>query len=129
MSRTVKLAELGSRTARSRLKKGRQPHWQELHAGTHIGYQRQKGAPLGRWILRRYLGGGNKYRITPLGSADDVHEADGVKTLSFDQAKAKASAMVETPEGDKKIHRLTVRQAMALYIKFKEGEGQSGADV
>jgi integrase len=131
MPRTVKHAKLDSRTARAKLKKGRQPHWQELQPRTHLGYQRQKkkGDAAGRWILRRYLGGGNSYRVTPLGIADDADDSDGVKILSFDQAAAKARAMVETPDGDKKVINLTVRQAMARYVKFKEGEGQSVADV
>jgi hypothetical protein len=70
MPRTVKHAKLDSRTARAdtkKLKRGRQPHWQELQPRVHIGYQRWKGNVAGRWLLRRYLGGGNKYRIMPLG--------------------------------------------------------------
>jgi hypothetical protein len=43
MARTVKHAKLDSRTARAdtkKLKRGRQPHWQELQPRTHLGYQR-----------------------------------------------------------------------------------------
>jgi hypothetical protein len=81
MARTVKPAKLDSVTARSRLKKGRQPHWEQLQPKTHLGYQRAKGSAAGRWILRRYLGQGNKYRVTPLDCiADDAQRADGVDT-------------------------------------------------
>ena len=38
--------------------------------------------------------------------------------FTFEQAEAKARAMVATP-GDDKIERLTVRQAMELYIDYK----------
>ena len=54
MAGTVKHAKLESRTARSRLKRGRQPHWQALVPGrVHLGYQCWKGDPAGRWVLRR----------------------------------------------------------------------------
>jgi integrase len=127
MANKVQHAELGSMTARLKLKKGRQPHWQELSRNTHLGYQRQKGAAAGRWILRRYLGSGNRYRVTPLDCiADDTADADGLKILSYEQAKAKANAMVGKAGGGK-IERLTVRQAMTRYVEWKEGEGETNA--
>jgi integrase len=129
MAGKVKHARLDSRTSRSRLEKGRQPHWQELQTGIHIGYQRQKKATAGRWILRRYLGLGNRYRIVALGVADDADKANGQKILDFDQAKAKALAMIDTPDGDKKIQRITVRQSMTLYIAYKTRLGQPVEDV
>jgi hypothetical protein len=51
----------------------------------------------GRWVLRRYIGN-NKYRSTTLGPADDAAPADGQNVLSFEQADAKARAMVEAPQ-------------------------------
>jgi integrase len=129
MARTVNYAKLDSRTARGRLKRGRQAHWRPLQPGVHLGYQRWEDGSEGRWLLRRYLGGGNKYRIMPLGLADDApHEADGLKILSFDQASAEAGAMVENPDGDK-VERITVRQAMERYVEHKRNLGQSAADV
>jgi integrase len=129
MARTVRTAKLDSPTARSKLKKGRQAHWEQLHAGTHLGYQRGKGTTFGRWILRRYVAGsGNKYRVTPLGTADDAYKADGVKILSHDQAKLRANAMVVSSSGGK-IQNITVRQAMTRYIEWKEAEGQSTTDI
>ena len=133
MARTVKHTNLGSRTARDKLRKGRQPHWEALAPNTHLGYQRQraakeKPAPVGRWIFRRYLGAGNRYRVTPLGLADDTTEADGSKILNYDQAKSRALRMVGTASGGK-IERLTVRQAMNRYVDWKRDEGQSVSDV
>jgi hypothetical protein len=76
MAGTVKHARLESRTARSRLKRGRQPHWQALEPGrVHLGWQCWKGDPAGRWVLRRYIGN-RKYRTTALGLADDAAEAN-----------------------------------------------------
>ena len=127
MAGTVKHARLESPSARSRLKRGRQPHWQALREGrVHLGYQCWKGDAAGRWVLRRYVGNG-KYRVTALGLADDAGEADGVRVLNFDQAEAKARAMVDTPAH--RVHRLTVRQALARYIEHKRDLGQPVGDV
>ena len=128
MARAVNHARLESRTARARLKRGRQPHWQALSPGVHIGYQCWKGDAEGRWLLRRYLGGGNTYRVMGLGAADDAASADGQRVLDFEQARAKALAMVATPGGGK-VHRLTVRQALKNYTDYKRSLGQPVGDV
>jgi hypothetical protein len=49
MAGTVKHARLESQSARARLKRGRQPHWQALIEGkVHLGWQCWKGDPVGR---------------------------------------------------------------------------------
>jgi integrase len=127
MARTVKHARLESRTSRSRLKRGRQPHFQTIIPGkAHIGFQCRKGDPAGRWLLRRYVGS-DKYRVTTLGLADDAAPADGNNVLNYEQAAAKAMAMLGAPAGKK--HRLTVKDAMELYVQHKRVLGQSVADV
>ena len=127
MAGTVRHARLESASARSRLKRGRQPHWQALKEGrVHLGYQCWKGDAAGRWVLRRYLGNA-KYRVTALGLADDAGDADGVRVLTFEQAEAKARAMVDTPAH--RVHRLTVRQALGRYIEHKRDLGQPVGDV
>jgi integrase len=128
MAGTVQRAELSSRTARNRLKRGRQPHWQALVRGrVHLGYQCWKGEPAGRWVLRRYIGN-RKYRVETLGVADDAAKADGIRILNFEQAEAKARAKVETPASGK-IERITVRQALHRYIEHKRTLGQPVNDV
>ena len=132
MAGTVKHARLESQSARARLKRGRQPHWQALVEGrVHLGWQCWKGDPVGRWLLRRYIGN-NKYRVQTLGRADDAASADGADVLSFAQAEAKARAMVASPEaggGNGKIVQLTVRQAMARYGDYKRHKGQPVGDL
>ena len=133
MAGTVKHARLESQSARARLKRGRQPHWQALVEGrVHLGWQRRKGKQGeagGRWLLRRYVGN-NKYRVLTLGRADDVAPADGISVLSHEQAEAKARAMVGSPEnGNGPIVRMTVRQAMARYIDYKQHQGQPVRDL
>jgi integrase len=126
MTGAVKQARLETKTSRAKLKKGRQPHWRTLAAGrAHLGYQRQRGASTGRWILRRYIDG--KYRVIPLGAADDVLDADGDHTLSFEQAEAKARAMLDRPAAAS--GRLTVRGAMERYIAYKRDQGQPADDL
>jgi integrase len=131
MAGTVKHARLESQSARARLKRGRQPHWQALVEGrVHLGWQCWKGDPVGRWLLRRYIGN-NKYRVQTLGRADDAAPADGGDLLSFAQAEAKARAMVASPEanGSGPIVQLTVRQAMARYVDYKRHKGQPVRDL
>jgi integrase len=126
MAGTVQHTDLSSRTARSRLRKRQQPHWQAIVRGrVHLGWQCWRGKPAGRWVLRRYIDG--KYQIETLGLADDASAADGTRVLSYEQAKAKANAMVEIPAG--KIERITVRQAMALYIEHKHTQGKPIGDL
>jgi integrase len=128
MSGTVKHKRLESPTARSRLKRGRQAHWQALEEGrVHLGYQCRKGEPPGRWLLRRYIGH-RKYRVEALGLADDATDADGKRILSHKQAIAKANAIVAQPE-TKADGPLTVRQAWEDYIKAKEDKGQPVDDL
>ena len=124
--RTVKEVALSSRTARARLKSGRQPHWRSLAPGITMGWQRWKGDREGRWLLRRRVGP-NRYSVTTLGVADDARAADGDAVLSFEQAEAKGRALVGGGVG--KISNLTMRQAMTRYVDYKKSQGQSVSDA
>lgn len=123
MPKSVQHAKLESRSARSRFKRGRQGHFQSLAPNIHVGYQIWKGDPAGRWLLRRYLGGGNRYTIMTIGTADDALPADGRDVLDYEQARAKALAMIATP-GRGKRHRLSIRQALQNYTEFKNSTGK-----
>jgi len=125
MPRTVRHAKLDTPTARGKLKRGRQPHWQALLPGSHLGYQRWPDDPQGRWLLRRYLAGG-RYSNVEIGTADDRSPADGRTVLDCAQASIKARALLATP-GKGKTLRMTVRQAVALYLDHKEAVGQDVA--
>jgi integrase len=126
MANTVKHARLENPTARRRLKRGRQAHWQALAPRAHLGYRRWPEEPAGQWLFRRYLGD-FKYQSTTIGRADDATQADGERVLSFAQAEAKARAMLESPRGT--VVRMTVRQAMARYVEYKRGLGQPVGDL
>ena len=122
MAGTVRHQRLESPTARTRLKRGRQAHWQALIEGrVHMGYQCHKGEPAGRWLLRQYLGNG-RYHVEALGRADDAAKADGVTVLSYEQAETKAKKTVALPQSE---GPLTVRAAWERYLTAKRGAGQS----
>jgi integrase len=126
MTGQVRNARLETATARGRLKRQAQPHWQALLPGrAHLGWQRQAGDPIGRWLLRQY--DGDRYTRVPLGNADDVGKADGQHVLNYAQAIAVARAMLDDGAGGK-VHRMTVRQAFDSYIQHKEALGQPVAD-
>jgi len=87
MARTVREANLETRTARSRLPQTRKPYWRKIDQGCHVGYY--KGKRSGSWVARYFLGDG-RYAEATLGLADDIQDADGVGALSFSQAQANA---------------------------------------
>ena len=128
MTKTVREAKIETRTARSKLKRGRQAHWRTILPGRlHMGYQRKPEAIAGRWLLRRYRGSGN-YQVEALGWADDADDADGASVLTFEQAQAKALESADAGEGQPR-HRLTVRRAIADYVEFKRAEGRNTNDM
>lgn len=127
MAGTVKQAKIESRTARAKLKRGRQPHWRTIIPGrVHLGYQRQETADEGRWLLRRY--NGTAYSVEALGRADDKAEADGERVLNFEQASARATSLASAPEG-RPLGRITVREAVARYVDFLLALGRSTEDT
>jgi integrase len=126
MAGAVQHAKLETRTARARLQRGRQPHWQAVIPGrAHLGYQRREGKSEGRWLLRRYVDG--RYTTSPLGRADDVADADGQSVFSCEQARAAANAMLEVAPGAQP--RITVRGAYERYTEFKRTQGQPVGDL
>lgn len=93
MARTVKDANLATRTARANLPPRKRPYYRLILQGLHLGYYR--GARTGSWSARRFIGAG-RYEETKLGTADDVADADGIAILSFGQAQEKARAWFAT---------------------------------
>src|SRR3984893_3713802 len=86
MARTVRDANLETRTARLRLGMRAEPYWRTIDAGAHLAYYR--GRRGGTWVARLYQDG--RYRKRALGTADDMSDANGVAILSFTQAQAAA---------------------------------------
>jgi hypothetical protein len=126
MTRTVEHKKIETPTARAKLARGNNKHYQSLIAGkAALGYQRKEDAPHGRWLLRCYLGG-DKYARIPLGAADDekgVH-ADGTTVFNFEQAKAKALELLAQSNETMPKGTLTVRKAYAKYIEYLQSQGK-----
>ncbi len=66
MARSVRDASLDTRTARSRLKARGKPYWRQLEPGLSIGYRKPLSGP-GKWVVRHYLGGGDRYETDTFG--------------------------------------------------------------
>ena len=129
MAGKVQHKNIESRTARSRRKRGRQPHWQSLVTGkVHLGYQCWKGDKVGRWVLRRYIGN-DKYRTETLGRADDVAVADGVTPCRSSRPRPRRAPWWRRRRRAARSPDITVRQAMALYTALRKREGKSVSDV
>jgi integrase len=114
MTRTIRDAKLETRAARARLEPGRKPHWKTLIPGElHLGYRRRKKDEPGLWLARRYIGS-ERYRIAPLGIADDFTD----DVMSFAEAQRAAQEHKIDHEGRKGKGNLTVADVINDYIKW-----------
>ena len=87
MNSASKKIKLDSRTSRRTIPQGPKLHTERVIKGLALGYR--KGAKGGSWFARRHEEG-TRYSFEPLGIADDLADADGVRVLTRDQADAKA---------------------------------------
>src|SRR6516164_4455973 len=93
MARTVRDANLETRTARLRLPIRSEPYWRGLEKGFALGYRRRgKG---GTWLARRRPAAGG-YAEHKIGTSDDLQDADGVAILDYGQAQKTARAWWRT---------------------------------
>ncbi|MGE5242301.1 MAG: tyrosine-type recombinase/integrase [Bacteroidota bacterium] len=117
MARKVRDANLDNRSARTRLKAGRKPHYRLMEKGLHIGYRRPVSGGAGRWVARYYRGDG-RYEVQAIdGVADDFADADGVSVLNFGQAQERARRLASRPAVTGAI--TTVADAIAYYFKSR----------
>ena len=118
MARTVRDANLDSRTARSRLKARGKPYFRGMEPGLHLGYRKPLSGP-GKWVARHYIGG-QSYEVETLAIADDYSDPDGVAVLSFHQAQtlARARMVGRAHAAAGKTGPMTVSDAIEAYIEF-----------
>ena len=129
MARSARDAKLDSRTARQKLKQRREPYWKTLYEGCAIGYR--KGAKGGTWIAKHYNAEtGRRYK--PLGSSDDLADANARSVLSFTQAQEKARSwftnLAKIDAGDLTEGPYSVSDAIEDYLKTYEREGGNSGD-
>ena len=126
MAKTLVEAQLTTKNARNKLPQGL--HLRSIDPATHLAYR--KGVRGGNWVVRRYLGAG-KYEQDTLGAADDALPANGVDTLDYGQALAKAKLWVIEQQADAKAKAsgpvLTVKMAVEEYIEYREGRERQQA--
>ena len=125
MARTVRDANLETRTARHHLPIRSEPYWRGLEKGFALGYRRR--ARGGTWLARRRDEAGS-YAEHRIGTTDDLQDADGVVILDYSQAQRAARQWWrterrreeghDTPEGP-----FTVKDAIDDYLKAYERRG------
>jgi integrase len=125
MARTVRDANLETRTARLRLAIRSEPYWRGLEKGFALGYRRRGRG--GTWLARRRQADG-AYAEHRIGTTDDLQDADGVAVLDYGQAQRAARAWwraeLRREEGhDMRAGPYTVADAIADYLKELEGRG------
>jgi integrase len=131
MTRTVRDANLGSRSGRLALAASGKPYYRAIDPGLHIGYR--KGKDGGRWVLRRYVGDGT-YQVETIATADDKADADGVAVLNFKQAQARIRELhvrrTRVAQGlPAEDGPYTVRRCVEEYLDYLEREKKSGRDA
>ena len=127
MARTVEDVRLQDRTARSRLKSRHHPYWRSISEGRHLGYYRGKRS--GSWVARCRAPDQRDYVTRPLGTADDLVEADGEAVLDWKQALQAALdwfQKVEKP-GYLDAADLTVQSAVEEYATMRDARDSARA--
>ncbi len=115
------VSKFGTRETRKKLKSSGKPHLEGFEKGLDFGYR--KGQRGGSWVIRRYLGD-RKYAVETIGAADDDAEADGVKILTYHQARDRARARTQAIAEEARVASLgpvvTVRTAVEDYLTLRE---------
>jgi len=105
-----------------RKNKGDGKYYQDaLGTNLYLRYKRPEGAKTGTWIARSYNPKTGKVTQGRIGDADDFLAADGVKVLTFAQAKTLAEAWaapkpVAAPTATS-IKGVTVRDVITAYVE------------
>ncbi len=116
------MARLDRVDSRKRLELRREPHWQRLGEGRHLGFRRMTAESPGSWIARAKVG--DKYHQHPLG---DFVELD--PRQKFDRAKAAAEAWFAHLDHGGSTERITVKQACERYVtRLRTERSESAAD-
>jgi integrase len=130
VARTIRDAKLETRAARDRLKAaGRKVHFKTLIPGKlHLGYRRKRKDEPGQWLARHYLGS-ERYRVVPLGVADDFHDTgEGAGVLDFAEAQRLALAS-RADEDAPRRGGMTVADAVNEYIAWLKVHKATGEDA
>jgi integrase len=124
MARTITDAVMQTRAARLRLRPRKKLYLKTLIPGRlALGYRRTKSDLPGRWLVRIYLGG-ERYRIVPLGIADDFADADNTTVINYAEAQKRALATkIDKPRHD----GATVADAIAAHVEWMNADRPAAA--
>jgi integrase len=125
MARTVRDANLETRSARLRLAIRSEPYWRGLEKGFALGYRRRGRG--GTWLARRRQADGG-YAEHRIGTTDDLQDADGAAVLDYGQAQRAARDWWRTESRREEGHDtregpFTVKDATDDYLKAYERRG------
>jgi integrase len=125
MGRTVRDANLETRTARLRLPIRSEPYWRGLEKGFALGYRRRSKG--GTWLARRWQTGG-VYAEHRIGTTDDFQDADGVAILDYSRAQKAARQWWRSEQRREQGYEartgpFTVSDAVAEYLVALERRG------
>jgi integrase len=112
------------------------PYYVAIGQGIDLGYRKGKltnsvARKPGAWVLRRYVGGRNPYRVESLDAhADDFAVADGKDTLTFWQAQDRARDRMKGEETvpTERATR-TIGEAVASYLEERKARNKHGRDA
>jgi hypothetical protein len=131
VTRTKRSTDLDSITRRKPLAIG-EHHQETLGRGRYLQYHKPVGGA-GTWIVRGYDPKTRKITQARLGEADDFTPADGTRTLTYAQARAKAEkwaldrAAVPVKKDEFQPALRTVREVVANYIETARMERKKAA--
>jgi integrase len=126
MARTVRNAQLETRSARLRLKPRRKPHrTATAKQGLHLGYRRIAGRN-GSWVAFTYQGASGRYAERAFAQADDYSEADGEEVLTYFEAMRRVSG--EAPPV-RHGRAYTVPDAVSDYLNYLKREKKTATDA
>lgn len=130
MSRLVHDIRVDSRSARQRLSVAREPYWRKIARGRYLGYRRARDG--GSWIAR-YRDDAGQQHYRSLGSADDVLDADGTTSVTFEQAQEHARGWFGQLDGngteDRKSGAYTVADCITDYLAWVKQHRKSHRHV
>ncbi len=111
--------DLSKVNARDKLKPRREPYWQRLDVGKHLGFRKMTEDSPGSWCVRWPGTGGKKYEIRTLGNFENL--------LPGERHGAAVKAAREHLDhigagGSNEVH--TVESACRLYVEHLQGRGE-----
>lgn len=126
MAKKAKAERLDGKAERAKLVARGVPYYCSIGRDLHLGYR--KGKKGGVWVGRRRAG--NQYVVETIGSADDVHPANGKTVLNWQDAQDAVRRWAGGGGGaplTEPAAPLTVQTAVEDYLLFLESHRKSAA--